>query len=391
MKKVNLVLVTVLAIVLFAFTGCSKESAAPAEAQAQPAEVASNEEPVKIEAKEIPTLNVGWSNELHTGNMHLNFLKPEQFANNPVHLKPLSDTQLELVKDGETIAYVNYMYSKGAAESSTLMSQGHMDIAFCSSTAMLTTYDQGTDVSILCPIQSGGVAIVAAKDAAYSTFDELVEYAKNSDKPIMAGYHSAVSSPRIVLEYALKDAGLTVSEDAADYSADVILMDLKGISNLIPSLSSGQVELWAGPVPNPQNAEAQNIGKIIATLDQLPESKWVDFPCCTMNVRNQIKEQYPEIIQAMVQVESDVSKFAQENREEAAELMTEFIGLDKEVLMKNDTTYNTEITDHFTDGMGTYYEAMSQMGKFTGRLKDKTIDEVLDAVFDFSFTENVTR
>lgn len=374
-----------MATIMIAVTGCSGENTAPVETKPQ-----STEETTKTE-KEIPTLNVGWSSELHTGNMHLNFLKPELFENNPVHLRPISDTQLELIKDGEVISYINFMYSKGGAESAILMSQGHMDISYGSSTAMLAAYDTGADISILCPIQSGGVSVVASKDAPYNTFEELVAYAKKSDKPIVGGYHSAVSSPRIVLEYSLRDAGLTVTEDTADYSADVLLMDLKGISNLIPSLSSGQVELWAGPVPNPQNAEAQNIGKIIASLDELPEGKWVDFPCCTMNVRNEIKDKYPEIMQVMVQVTSDIHDYAQNNREETAELLTEFIGLDKEVLMQNDTTYQTEITEHFTNGMATYHGVMSEIGKFSGRLKDKPIDEVMDAVFDFTFVEKVSK
>lgn len=170
-----------------------------------------------------------------------------------------------------------------------------------------------------------------------------------------------------------------------------MLTDLKGISNLIPSLSSGQVELWGGPVPNPQNAEAKNIGKIIASLDELPGGKWVDFPCCTINIRNDIKEKYPEVTSAIVQVTTDISNFAQNNREETAELMTEFIGLEKEVLMQNDTTYATKITDHFTDGMHTYYDAMTDIGKFTGRLKDKSVDEVMESVFDFTFSEEINK
>ncbi len=360
-------------------------------AKPEPAAPAATEAPATEVKKEIPTLNVGWSNELHTGNMHLSFLKPELFENNPVHLRPISDKQLELVKDGNVIAILNFVQTKGAAEAVTLMNQGHMDMVYCSSTAIMTGYDSGLDASILAPIQSGGVAVVAAKDAPYNTFDELVAYAKEAKEPIRGGYHSAISSPRIVLEYALRDAGLKVTGDTADYTADVVLTDLKGISNLIPSLSSGQVEIWAGPVPNPQNAEAQNIGKIIAKLDELPEGKWVDFPCCTVSVMNSIKEKYPEVVEAMVQVTTDISDFAQNNREETAELMTEFIGLDKEVLMKNDTTYQTKITDHFTDGMHTYYEAMSEMGKFTGRLKDKSMDEVFAAVFDFSYANEVNK
>lgn len=385
MKKSKITLLIVLVLIaLFAFAGCS-DNGEPAQAGS------GKEEPSNQKPEEIPTINVGWSSELHTGNMHLNFLKPELFENNPVHLNPINETQLELVKDGEVIAYVNYMYSKSGAEGATLLNQGHADIVYGSSTAMLNAYDAGAEISILCPIQSGGVSVVAAADAPYDTFEELVEYAKESDKPILGGYHSAVSSPRIVLEYALRDEGVTVSEDASNYTADVTLMDLKGISNLIPSLSSGQVELWAGPVPNPQNAEAQRIGKIIATLDELPGGKWVDFPCCTMNVRNAFKEQYPEIVQAMVQITSDVADFAQNNREETAELMTEFIGLDKEVLMQNDTTYKTEINDNFTNGMATYHDAMSEMGKFSGRLKDKPTDEFINEVFDFTFVEKITK
>lgn len=382
LRKIALVLALVMGLV--AMTACSSDKV-KTEEPTTPA--TSNETPsTKVEV-EIPTLNVGWSNELHTGNMHLSFLNPELFANNPVHLRPISENQLELVKDGNVIAILNFIHTKGAAEAVTLMNQGHMDLVYCSSTAILSGYDAGLDANILCPIQSGGVSIVADIDAPYSSFDELVEYAKNSKEPIRGGYHSAISSPRIVLEYALRDAGLTVTEDTADYEADVVLTDLKGISNLIPSLSSGQVEIWAGPVPNPQNAEAQKIGKIIATLEELPEGKWVDFPCCTMNVMTAIKDKYPEIVDAMVQVTTDVSEYAQNNRSETAELMTEFIGLDKEVLIQNDTTYQTKITTQFTDGMHTYYEAMSEIGKFTGRLKDKPIEEVMASVFDFTFVE----
>lgn len=365
-----------------ATTAAESSSAAPETTAAQAKSNASGD---------IPTLNVGWSNELHTGNMELAFLRTEAFSGNPVYLKPVSDSQLELVKDGETIAYINKILTKGAAECATLMSQGHMDVAYCSSTAMLTSYDTGTDVSVLCPVQSGGVAVVASVKAPYNTFEELVAYAKDAEMPIMGGYHSAVSSPRIVLEYALKEAGLTVTEDSADYNADVLLMDLKGLSNLIPSLSSGQVELWAGPIPNPQNAEAQGIGKIIATLDELPGGKWVDFPCCTLNIMNSVKETYPEVVQALVQATADIMDYAQTNREDTAAAMSEYVGLDIEILQQNNTTYSIDPNQKFQDGMSVYFEAMTEMGKFSDRLAGKSFEDVKNEVFDFSFAQNVLK
>lgn len=380
MKKKKWNLILLLMLMMFTVTACggTAEEAKPAA-----------EEIATEENAEIPELTVGWNNELHTGNMHLAFLKPELFEKNNIHLKPVNDQQLELIKDGKTIARINFTLVKGASESVTMMTQGHMDMAYGSSTAYMTAYDSGLDCSILCPVQSGGVAIVAEKDAPYNTFEELCDHAKETEKPITAGYHSPISSPRIVLEYALRDQGVKVTEDTADHEADVVMSDLKGLSNLIPSMSSGQVELWAGPVPNPQNAEAQGIGKIIATLDQLPEGKWVDFPCCTMNIRNDVKEKYPEVVEALVQATTDIHDYAQNNREDTAEALTEFFGLEKEVLMENDTTYSTKVNDQFINGMKTYYEAMSEMDKFTGRLKDRNFDDVLKEVFDFTYVEKI--
>ena len=333
----------------------------------------------------IPTITIGWANELHTGNAQLTKMIPEVFADNPVHLKPISSSQFELIKDGEVIAYVNHVQTKGAAESATLMSQGHMQMAYCSSTALITAYDAGTDVKILCPIQSDGVAIAASIRQPYNTFEELVAYAKKANRPVVAGYHSAVSSPRIVLEYALKDAGLKVTENPADYSADVLMIDLKGLANLVPSLASGQADLWAGPAPNPQNAVAMGVGKIIATLNDLPDGKWVNFPCCTFNVLQSTIDQYPEIVAAMAQVTYDIMDYAQNHKDEIAPYMSQFVGLEESVLKQHNIVYTTAPDAQFVNGMETYFDAMKGMGKITGRLADKSFDEVLNLVFDFSF------
>jgi NitT/TauT family transport system substrate-binding protein len=387
--KRTFLLFLIAVLIVGTFVGCTSKEASD---DSDNVEVVKETEENKTEKSngEIPTFRIGWNNELHTGNMHLVFEKPELFENNDIHLRPITNQQLELVKDGEVIAIFEFTLVKGASESVTLMTQGHMDVAYGSSTAYMMAADQGLDVRILCPVQSGGVAIVGDIDAEYNTFDELVEYAKNTEVPLKAGYHSAISSPRIVLEYALRDTGIKVTEDTSDFEADVVMTDLKGLSNLIPSLSSGQVELWAGPVPYPQNAEAQGVGKIIATLDELPGGKWVDFPCCTMNVHNDLIENYPEVVQALVQATTDIHNFVQNEREETADILAGFMGLEKEVLLNNDTTYSTEINENFINGMRIYYEAMTEMGKFSGKFLGKDFDEIKDRVFDFSFRENIS-
>ncbi|GFN35069.1 ABC transporter substrate-binding protein [Tepidimicrobium xylanilyticum] len=388
MKRI-LLLFLVAVLIVGASAGCTSKEASNDSDNVELANESGENKADKADV-EIPEINVAWGKDLHTANPHMAFEASELFENNPVHLRPITDSKLELVKDGEVIAIVNFILGGSGSENVTLMSQGHLDVAFSSSTAFMTGIDQGLDCSILCPIQSGGVSVVADIDAEYDTFEELIEYAKNIEKPILAGYHSAVSSPRIVLEYALREAGLKVTEDTSDFEADVIMIDLKGLNNLIPSLSSGQVELWAGPIPYPQNAEAQGVGKIISTLDELPGGKWVDFPCCTINVHNDLIRNHPEVVQALVEAATDIHNFAQNNREETAEVLAGFVGLDEEILRNNDTTYSTAITDHFINGMRVYYEAMTEMGKFSGEFVGKDFDEIKDMVFDFSFRENIS-
>lgn len=385
MKRIiSLLLVSILVVGML--IGCTNQKV---KDDGDSADVVEKTEGDKVKA-EIPEINVAWGQDLHTANPHIAFEKPELFENNSAYLKPVSDSRLEMIKDGDVIAYVNFILGGSGSENVTLMSQGHLDVAYSSSTAFMTGIDQGLDCSILCPIQSGGVSVVAHIDAKYDTFDELIEYAKNSEVPINAGYHSAVSSPRIVLEYALKEAGLKVTEDTSDFEADVIMIDLKGLNNLVPSLSSKQVELWAGPIPNPQNAEAQGVGKIIATLDELPGGKWVDFPCCTVNVHNDLIKNHPDVVQALIEITTDIHDFAQNNREETADILANFVGLDREILLNNDTTYSTEISENFKNGMQIYYEAMTEMGKFSGRFAGKEFNEIKDSVFDFSFVENIS-
>ena len=52
------------------------------------------------------------------------------------------------------------MPNKGASEVATLMGQGHIDAALCSNTGILSAIDKGTDVKILCPVQTGAIALV---------------------------------------------------------------------------------------------------------------------------------------------------------------------------------------------------------------------------------------
>ena len=342
-------------------------------------------------AKEVPTINLSWGNEMHTGIMYLPFIAPELFENESVRINPLSEDMGELQVDGQTIANIKRIVTKGGSECATMMGQENLDIALTSSTAMMTAYDVEAGVSILSPIQCDGVAIAAKTDAPYNTFLEFVEYAKTADQPVKAGYHSAISSPRVVLESAMKDAGLNVTEDPSDFEADVLMVDLKGVQNLVPSLSSGQVEIWAGPAPHPQNAEENGVGKIISTLNELPEGKWAEFPCCCYAARNVIVEEHPEVIEALGQVITYTADYANNNQEATGELLAVIVGVEKDILPRSLIVYGTEPNETFINGINIYYDAMKEMGKFSGKLMENDFETAKGTLFNFAIMEEVNK
>ena len=99
-KRILSIILAAASVLTFSACGASKVDEKPSTPTTD-GEISNQSSETK---KEIPVFNAGWSNELHTGNMQLAFLIPDEFKNNSIHLNPVSDKQLELVKDGEVIA-----------------------------------------------------------------------------------------------------------------------------------------------------------------------------------------------------------------------------------------------------------------------------------------------
>lgn len=334
----------------------------------------------------IPTINVSWGNDLHTGIMNVPLKNPDAFKDKSTRLNPLSDQQFELIKDGKKIALFNFVPTKGGSEVATLMSQKHLDAAFTSNTAILTGVDQGTDIKILSPIQTDGVALVFPPDTKLSGWDSVKKYIKDSKVPVKIGYHSPISGPRIVIESTLKKEGLNVTEDPADSKADVLLVDLKGSSNLLPSLSSKQVDAWVGPSHHPEAAEEKGVGKIVVKLkDFPPQGQWENFPCCVFAARTEVMDKNPEVLQAFTDVIKYSAEYAMSNKDVVAKTLAGVVGVSEDTVKSCEINYTTDPSEKWQSGIKVYADAISDMGKFSGQLKGKSFDEIKKQVFDFRY------
>lgn len=344
------------------------------------------------ENQEIPEIKISWGNDLHTAIPYVSIEKGEEFKESGVYLKPLSEDKFELIEDDKKLAVLSFIPTKGGSEIATLYAQDHLDVGLCSNTAILSAVDKGTKAKILCPVQTGGISMVVLPDKDISGWDEVKSYILSSKVPVKIGYHSPTSGPRIVIENVLKKEGIKVTEDPNDVDADVLLVDLKGDRNLLPSLSSNQVDAWVGPCAFPETAEHKGIGKIAMTLDQFPpEGDWGNFPCCVLSARQEIIDKHPEVIKALVHLIDKTCDYCMENRDEVAKILSGFIGIEEDIIKAATINYTTDPSDEWLEGIKVYVKALNDMSKFDENLKDNSFDEIKEKAFDFSFIQNLQK
>ena len=339
-------------------------------------------------SKNTPRLYLGYIFTTHHTPLLVAVDRKEEFKSCGAYLKPMVDRQkYELMdKSGKSLAVINFIVSKSGSETATLFAQGRMDLGLASSTAFISGIDKGTRMKILCPLHVDGMGLVFPQGSTLSGWDDVYKYIKQSKNPVKLGYHSPTSAPRIVYEGALHKAGLKITEDANDSSADVLLVDLKSTSNLIPALVSKQVDCWVGPAPHPSVAEFKGVGHTaLDSRDLPPKGEWTDFPCCVMGASEDLIKKHPEVVQAMTNLMTAACEWSNKNRDKAAEITSKWIGVPTAAIVKSTIVYTTNPSPNWMRGEATFVSILNDMKKLKGRFKGKKLADIESDIYDFSF------
>jgi len=338
-------------------------------------------------AQNLPSYKLSYVRTTHHTPLMVAAIKGEEFKAFGTYLKPLIPREkYELVSGGKTIAIIDLILAKSGSESATMFAQGQIDLAMASVTAIMAGIDKGTKMHIVAPLQTEGMALVAPKDAKYSDFASFVAFVKASKLPVKVGYHSPTSAPKILLERALKEAGLKVTEDPNDYTAKVLLADLKETSNMLPALATRQVEAIVGPSPFPEVAVTKGAGKIVFDLrDMPPKGFWHDFPCCVVAASDAIIKADPKVVKALVDLTLKTNIWCNTHKTEVAKISADWIVIDLAAAQYSTLVFLPGFTQAWVRWAGVYMDLLDGMGNFKGSLKGKRIDEVKPLLFDFSF------
>lgn len=338
-------------------------------------------------AENLPSYKLSYVRTTHHTPFLVAATKGEEFKGFGTYLKPLIPREkYQLVSGGKPIAVIDLVLAKSGSETSTLFAQKQIDLAMASVTAIMAGIDKGTKMHIVAPLQTEGMALVAPKDAKFSDFASFVAFAKASKLPVKVGYHSPTSAPKILLERALKEAGLKVTEDPNDYTAKILMADLKETSNMLPALASRQVEAIVGPSPFPEQAVSKGAGKIAFDLrDMPPKGYWHDFPCCVVVASDDIIKTDAKVVKALVDLTLKTNAWCNTHRAETAKISADWIGIDLAAANASTLVFLPGFSQAWVRWAGTYMDLLDGMGNFKGSLKGKKIDEVKPLLFDFAF------
>ena len=384
MNKKLFIMLSLVLICILTITACSGNTATLN---------ADNGKKETIDTKDLANLKVGYIYTNHQTPLMIAASKGEELKDKGIYLKEVVTKQKYiLMQDNTPISNIELVVNKSGSETMTMMAQGHLDLSLASNTAFITSRDQGNNVKMLCPVHTEGIGLVVDKDSTIGNWDDFSEFAKTSKEPVKVGFHSPTSAPLILFEAALTGAGISYTKNPEDLKADIMLVDLKGTSNLIPAMTSKQVEAWVGPSPYPELASTENVGKIVLDMKHLPpEGKWHDFPCCVLGSSEKVLETYPKEVEKFVDLLTVAANYANDNPDQAAAITAEFTGVSLEAAKMSTIKYTTNPSKTWMSNMGITYDTLKNTNNLSGKLKNKNFEDSKAELFDLSFINKILK
>ncbi|NBB94596.1 MAG: ABC transporter substrate-binding protein [Planctomycetes bacterium] len=343
------------------------------------------------ETPEPPLLNVGHVGHDHQIALYIAALKGRQFLDRyGVGLLPVRDGEVyDLVEGESTLARLRLLKVGGGSRMPAALSRGEIDVGLGGVPAVVNLADD-SDVSrgvkIICPLQTDGDMLVMQPDSPVHSWAEFLAEAKRRGRPLVIGYKAPLAVALLVFQGALDAANITWSTQDAD-DVQVVLHNMRGGRNAIPLITGGTLDGFIMNQPVPAIAEHKGVGKVVASLRDLPPAgKWEDHPCCCVCATGEAFSKHPDALRALLKCIHLGDAYIAAQPAEAAALAATWIKTPPEVERASVPTisYGTLPTDRWRAGLLTWLELMAERDYFTGRFADAPPQDVAAAVCDFT-------
>lgn len=341
--------------------------------------------------EDMPSLKVAYTYSNYHAPLIVAAAKNNGFQDEGIYLEEIVEgEEYNLISGEEKICKIELMAVRDGEEVMALLSGGKADLGFSSIEFPLRAIDKGDDIKVIGPISMDGMALVMGQDEDVEGVEGFMEYIREREEPISIGYHAPSTIPTILFQAAMGERAVTITEDPNRKDKDILLVDLKGTANLIPSLQSERlVDGWVGPSPFPELAELEGAGNIVLDMRELnPMGRWNRFPYGVVSATGAAIGNYHGEITEFFKLLSLAIDYIDKNREEAGGLVADWIGMSSEAAVNSTVTYSMEISQEWLDNVDVLFKHLQNSRELTGELGDGELDNIRGNIFYFAFALN---
>jgi NitT/TauT family transport system substrate-binding protein len=335
-----------------------------------------------------PLIRVGHASHDHHAPLYVAALYPDYFRKaGDLHLREIVPRkEYDLVSSGAVLARLTIDSSTGGKELIRKLAEDHFDISFGGVPAMLNFIDRGAAIRIVSPVMAEGAGLVVRKDLPVNNWEEFLSYVKKREKPYRVGYKIGVSVQNLIFERALEEVGIPYGKDLQNPTARIILVNVHGPKNLIPSMEAGIIDGFVIMQPYLAIAEEEEIGKTIAMLSELPpEGRWEGNPCCALAASQNLLDSQVGATASFVALMMKANAFINSHPQETARLVSEWLGVPSSVEESSIPTirFTTDITGSWERGVDFWIESMIAQDGLDGRVRGSFEEgEHRDLIYD---------
>jgi NitT/TauT family transport system substrate-binding protein len=230
---------------------------------------------------------------------------------------------------------------------------------------------------------------VVKPDFPAKTWNEFIDIAKATDKPLRIGYKNPMAVAKLVFEEAMKHEGITFGGDPAQTNLQVQMVNVKGGDKLNVSLGGGLIDGYAGNNPFPAIAVETGIGRIVCDLEDLPPGTFRDHPCCCIAANTGAIDEKAEAIVVLLMLLMQGTETINSDLDKAVSAAVRWIGTNESVERMSIPTsgYSMETSEQWHQTMGKWIEAMNGLGIFKDKLKGVEPSAVQRVAYDLSLLE----
>ncbi len=293
----------------------------------------------------------------------------------------------DLVADGAAVARLKIRKVKGGSGMPAAMEAGQLDIGLGGVAAVAKFVDKGADMKIIAPLHTDGDFLVVGNDYPANDWDSFVSLLKKTGSPLTVGYKAPVAVAKLIFVRALDAEGVAWSEGTAAAGAKVVMVNVHGGKNIIPSFVSGGIDAFVMNQPVPSVAKVKGIGRIIADLSTLPpRGRWSKHPCCCVAATGKTLAEHRPIVRNFLKVLIVATDIINADRQAAA--LTAAAWTRQKPAVEKDSVPGINYTavpgPAYMDGLKVWATLMEEERQFTGRLKGRKPADVVENICDMS-------